>query len=107
MARFGRSPRPRLPNRFICRLRDGDVLLFDTLHPVSHMIKLADNSPVSNAAIYQESGQCIIHASADDRRERVPLAREHLQRLRELGLDHSSAAAARRATARDPTSSRC
>jgi hypothetical protein len=69
-------------DRFMCRLRDGDVLLFDTLHPVSHMIKLADNSPVSHAAIYQESGQCIIHASAPHGDRLGPAIREEPLRPR-------------------------
>jgi hypothetical protein len=50
-------------DRFVCRLKDGDVLLFDSLHLVSHMIKLADNSPVNHCGIYEEEGESVIEAS--------------------------------------------
>ena len=47
---------------FLGALHDGDVLLFDNLHAVSNVIKLADNSPVSHCAVYQRDGEQIIHA---------------------------------------------
>jgi hypothetical protein len=33
-------------------LRDGDILLFDSLYPVSQMIKLVDDSPVNHCALF-------------------------------------------------------
>jgi hypothetical protein len=40
------------PARFMHRLHPGDVLLFDTIHPLSDLIKFAENRPVSHAALY-------------------------------------------------------
>jgi hypothetical protein len=50
-------------NEFIRRLRDADILLFNTLHHISNVIKLADNSPVNHCALFQEYGETILHAS--------------------------------------------
>lgn len=59
-------PSPKLTSAitaFLDELRTGDVLLFNSLHPVSHAIKLVDNSPVNHCAIYDEHGEQILHAS--------------------------------------------
>ncbi|HXX91151.1 MAG TPA: hypothetical protein VEI83_13115 [Acidimicrobiales bacterium] len=37
---------------FIAALHPGDVLLFDTLHPLSELIKFAENRPANHAGIY-------------------------------------------------------
>jgi hypothetical protein len=50
-------------NQFIGALADGDVLLFDSLDLVSHIIKLADNAPVNHCAIFEKAGANVIHAS--------------------------------------------
>jgi hypothetical protein len=46
---------PRLTmdlDEFISTLEPADVLLFDSLHPLSRLIQFAENRPVSHAAIY-------------------------------------------------------
>jgi hypothetical protein len=42
---------------FIASLETGDVLLFDTIHPLSQLIKFAENRPVNHCAIYLGSGE--------------------------------------------------
>jgi hypothetical protein len=39
-------------DEFISTLQPGDVLLLDSLHPLSRLIQFAENRPVSHAAIY-------------------------------------------------------
>jgi hypothetical protein len=41
---------------FVRELKPGDVLLFDTLHPVSAAIKCAENRPVSHCALHTGGG---------------------------------------------------
>jgi hypothetical protein len=48
-------------DEFLAALRDGDVLLIDSLHAVSQVIKLVDNSPVNHCALYESPGQ-MLHA---------------------------------------------
>jgi hypothetical protein len=43
-------------SRFVDVLHPGDVLLFDTLHPVSALIKFGENRPVNHAALYLGDG---------------------------------------------------
>jgi hypothetical protein len=40
------------PGTFVENLRPGDVLLFDSIHPLSQLIKLAENRPVNHSAVY-------------------------------------------------------
>ena len=49
-------------DEFIAELRDGDVLLFHSLHPFSHAIRLIDNSPVNHCALYKRDGEQMVHA---------------------------------------------
>ncbi len=42
---------------FIDSLKSGDILLFDSMHGISHLIKLAENRPVNHAALYTADGQ--------------------------------------------------
>ena len=35
----------------------GDVLLFDTIHPLSELIKFAENRPVNHCALYLGEGE--------------------------------------------------
>jgi len=37
---------------FVSRLRPGDILLFDSIHPLSELIKFAENRPVNHCTIY-------------------------------------------------------
>jgi hypothetical protein len=78
------------PKTFINALRSGDVLLFDSLHPISHMIKLADNSPVNHCAIYGKDGAQIIHASLpEDGWRGKTIVQEPLEQRLESGLTRS------------------
>ena len=45
------------PGAFIGKLKAGDVLLFDSLHPLSGLIQLAENRPVSHAGLYLGQGK--------------------------------------------------
>ena len=42
--------------QFIGSLLEGDVLLFDTLHPLSNLIKFAENRPVNHCALFLGGG---------------------------------------------------
>ncbi len=42
---------------FITMLRPGDVLLFDTLHPLSDLIKFAENRPANHCALFLGEGK--------------------------------------------------
>jgi hypothetical protein len=45
------------PDVFLGHLRPGDVVLFDSLHPLSALIQLAENRPVSHAGLYLGEGK--------------------------------------------------
>lgn len=47
------------PDEFIRNLLPGDVLLLDSLHPVSGLIQFVENRPVNHAALYLEKGECV------------------------------------------------
>jgi hypothetical protein len=49
-------------DEFISLLQPADVLLFDSLRPASHIIKLAENRPVNHAALYQGDAK-FVHAT--------------------------------------------
>ena len=42
---------------FINSLRTGDILLFDTIHPLSQLVKFAENRPVNHCALYLGAGE--------------------------------------------------
>ncbi len=43
-------------DEFATSLQRGDVLLFDSIHALSHLIKFAENRPVSHCALYLGDG---------------------------------------------------
>jgi hypothetical protein len=45
------------PDAFIDQLKPGDVVLFDSLHPLSALIQFAENRPVSHAGLYLGNGE--------------------------------------------------
>lgn len=47
----------RSVDTFSKALRAGDVLLFDTIHPLSELIKFAENRPVNHCALYIGNGE--------------------------------------------------
>lgn len=47
------------PDEFIRSLLPGDVLLLDSLHPVSGLIQFVENRPVNHTALYLEKGKCV------------------------------------------------
>lgn len=71
---------------FIEELRDGDVLLFNSLHEFSHAIKLIDNSPVNHCALYKREGEEMVNAGLPKRnasgRVVVPCVRAEPLRVR-------------------------
>ncbi len=70
---------------FLGRLQPADVLLFDTLHPLSHLIKLAENRPVNHCALYLGKEQ-IAHVGrhVPDRSERGAPPLEPAARTKDL-----------------------
>jgi hypothetical protein len=63
---------------FIGVLGPADVLLFDSMRPVSHIIKLAENRPVNHAGLYAGSGEFLhatVHEPGEPTVTSVPLDR--------------------------------
>jgi hypothetical protein len=74
----GTTPPARLltedPGAFAATLWPGDVLLFDTLNPVSWLVKLFEDRPVSHAAVYLGDGtyaEMGLPQYADEQRTRI------------------------------------
>jgi hypothetical protein len=57
--------------RFVERLLPGDLLLFDTLHPVGALIKFAENRPVSHCAVHIKCGAYLNATGGDADRKAV------------------------------------
>ncbi|MBV8462575.1 MAG: CHAT domain-containing protein, partial [Acidimicrobiales bacterium] len=81
-ARPRRSGAPLLTDdleEFIASLLPGDVLLLDSLHPLSGLIQFAENRPVSHAAIYLGKG---VFAQTTKHSKTQPAARKQPLRSR-------------------------
>ena len=89
-------PSPKLTSAitaFLDELRTGDVLLFNSLHPVSHAIKLVDNSPVNHCALYRgHKSNTIVHANMPSTKGEPAVREESLRGRLCEGLDRTATA---------------